>query len=124
MASDNLKTKLLPLNVPPLPKEPWQQISADFKELSTGGYLLLLYDDHCVEFIPSVSAPVVIPHLHKIFAEFGVPPQVLAIFGHRSMGKELKSFAKSWGFDHQKITPMATSERRSRTVHAHNQVVD
>ena len=104
-----IETKREPLNMSPLPKEPWQQISADFKELSDGGYLLVLYDDYSrypiVEFIPSVSEPVVIPRLHKIFAEFGVPAQVRTDNGPPFNGKEFKSFAKSSGFEHRKITP-------------------
>ena len=58
-------------------------------------------------FIPSVSAPfhAPVPRLHKIFAEFGVPAQVRTDNGPPFNGKELKSFAKSAGFDHQKITP-------------------
>ena len=104
-----LETKREPLNLSPLPKEPWKQISAYFKELSDGGYLLVVYDyySRCpiVEFIPSVSAPVVIPRLHKIFAEFGVPAQVRTDNGPPFNGKEFKSFAKNSGFEHRKITP-------------------
>ena len=94
-----LETKREPLNMSPLPKEPWQQISADFKELSDGGYLLVFYDDYSrypiVESIPSVSAPVVIPHLHKILAEFDVPAQVRSDNGPPFNGKEFKSSAKT-----------------------------
>ena len=127
-----IETKREPLNLSPLPKEPWQQISADFKELSDGGYLLVLYDDYSrypiVQFIPSVSAPVVIPRLHKIFAEFGVPAQVRTDNGPPFNGKEFKSFAKSSGFEHRKITPkwpqangeverfMRTIKRRSKRL--------
>ena len=52
-----------------------------------------------------MSAPVVIPRLHKIFAEFGVPPQVLTDNGPPFNGKEFKSFAKSSEFDHRNVTP-------------------
>ena len=55
-----LEIKGEPLNLSPLPEEPWQQISAEFKKLSGGGYLLVLNDDYSrypiVEFMPSVSA--------------------------------------------------------------------
>ena len=57
-----------------------------------------------MEFIPSVSAPVVMPRLHKIFVEFGVPAQVRTDNGPPFNEKALKSFAKNSGFDHRKIT--------------------
>ena len=57
-----------------------------------------------MEFIPSVSAPVVIPHLHKIFTQFGVPAQMHTDNSPPVNGKKFKSFAKSSGFDHQKMT--------------------
>ena len=104
-----LETKREPLNLSPLPKEPWQQISAYFKELSDGGYLLVLYDDYSrypiVEFIPSVSAPVVIPRVHKIFVEFRVSAQARTDNGPPFNGEEFKSFGNSSGFEHRKITP-------------------
>ncbi|PFX32234.1 Uncharacterized protein K02A2.6 [Stylophora pistillata] len=103
------ETKCEPLNMSPLPEGPWQQINADFKELSGGGYLLVLYDDFSrypiEEVIPSVSAPVFIPRLHKVFAEFGVPAKVRTDNGPPFNGREFQSFAKNMGFDHRKITP-------------------
>ena len=119
------ETKCEPLNMSPLPEGPWQQISADFKDLSGGGYLLVLYDDYSrypiVEVIPSVSAPVVIPRLHKVFAEFGVPAKVRTDNGPPFNGREFQSFAKNMGFDHRKITPKwpranGEAERFMRTV--------
>ncbi|XP_022807438.1 uncharacterized protein K02A2.6-like [Stylophora pistillata] len=119
------ETKCEPLNMSPLPEGPWQQISADFKELSGGGYLLVLYDDYSrypiVEVIPSVSATAVIPRLHKVFAEFGVPAKVRTDNGPPFNGREFQSFAKNMGFDHRKITPKwpranGEAERFMRTV--------
>ena len=52
-----------------------------------------------------MSAPVVIPRLHKIFAEFGVPPQVRTDNGPPFNGKEFKSFAKRSAFEHRNVTP-------------------
>ena len=40
------ETKREPLKMSQLPKSAWQQVSVYFKELSTGGYLLVVTDDY------------------------------------------------------------------------------
>ena len=35
-----------PLQMSPLPDGPWKEVSVDFKQLSGGGYLLVVYDDY------------------------------------------------------------------------------
>ena len=38
------ETKREALKMSPLPTHPWQELSVDFKEMSTGGYLLVVTD--------------------------------------------------------------------------------
>ena len=87
-----------PLRMSPLPGGPWNGVSVDFKELSGGGYLLVVYDDYSrypvVEVITSVSSKAVIPRLNKIFAEFGVPETVRSDNGPPFNSKEFKEFAQ------------------------------
>lgn len=68
-----------------------------------------------------MSATAVIPRLHKVFAEFGVPAKVRTDNGPPFNGREFQSFAKNMGFDHRKTTPKwpranGEAERFMRTV--------
>ena len=82
----------------------------DFKELSGGRYLLVVYDDYSrypvVEVITSLSSKTVIPHLKKIFAEFGIPETVRSDNGPPFNSKEFGEFAQRIGFTHCRITPL------------------
>ncbi|KAK3738181.1 hypothetical protein QZH41_007180 [Actinostola sp. cb2023] len=53
----------------PLPTSPWQEVSIDFKDLSSGEYLLVITDDYSrypvVEIVCCTSAKAVIPKLDK-----------------------------------------------------------
>ncbi|KAK3726816.1 hypothetical protein QZH41_019607 [Actinostola sp. cb2023] len=108
-----------------LPKAPWQELSVDFKELPTGGYLLVVTDDYSrypvVDIIQTVSFRVVAPRLDKIFAEFGIPEVVRSDNGPPFNGKEFEQFAKTLGFKHRKVTPLwplanGEVERFMRTI--------
>ena len=88
------ETNREPLHMSPLPEGPWREVSVDFKELSGGGYLLVVYDNYSrypvVEVVTSVSSKAVIPRLNKIFAEFGVPETM----AHHLTAKNLKNLHK------------------------------
>lgn len=104
------ETKREPLKMSPLPDTAWQEISVDFKELSTGGYLLVVTDDYSrypvVDVVRTTAAAVVIPHLDKIFAQYGVPVVVKSDNGPPFNGNDFKQFANTLGFRHRKITPL------------------
>ena len=104
------ETRREPLKMSPLPETAWQEVSVDFKELSTGGYLLVVTDDYSrypvVDVVRTTSAAVVIPLLDKIFAEYGVPAIVRSDNGPPFNGKDFKQFADALGFRHRKITPL------------------
>ena len=99
-----------PLQMSPLPEGPWKEVSVDFKELSGGGYLLVVYDDYSrypvVEVITSVSSKTVIPRLNKIFAEFGIPETVRSDNGPPFNSKEFGEFSQRIGFTHRRVTPL------------------
>ena len=119
------ETKREPLHMSSLPEGPWREVSVDFKELSGGGYLLVIYDDYSrypvVEVITSVSSQVVIPRLNKIFAEFGVPEILRSDNGPPFNGKEFAEFARRIGFHHRRVAPLwpranGEAERFMRTL--------
>ena len=68
-----------PLQMTPLPNEPWEQVSIDFCEVA-GYYFLVVIDDYSrfpeMEIVHSTSAKAVIPKLDRIFAAYGVPQVV------------------------------------------------
>ena len=54
----------------------------------------------------TTASKIVIPHLNKTFAEFGVPEVVRLDNGPPFNGKEFKAFANALGFKHRKVTPL------------------
>ena len=92
-----------------LPKSPWQELSVDFKEYTTGGYILVITDDYSrypvVDIVQTLSL-VIIPRLNKILAKFGVPEIVRSDNGPPFSGKDFQQFASTLGFKHSKVTPL------------------
>ena len=114
-----------PLNMSPLPQAPWQEVSIDFKELSSGDYLLVVTDDYSrypiVEVVHTTAAKLVIPRLNKIFSEFGIPEVVRSDNGPPYNSQDFRDFADSLGFKHRKVTPLwpranGEVERFMRTI--------
>ena len=111
----------------PLPTYSWQKLSVDFKEMSTGGYLLVVTDDYLmirypvVDVIPTVSFKVVELRLNKIFSEFSIPEVLRTDNGPPFNGKDFAHFAQTLGFKHRKVTPLwpradGDVERFMRTI--------
>lgn len=114
-----------PLKMSKLPDGPWQEVSADFGHLSNGQYLLVVTDEYSryviVDILESTSARSVIPHLDKIFAEFGIPHSLKTDNGPPFNSFDFATYASHTGFKHRKITPLwphanAETERFMRTV--------
>ena len=59
-----------------------------------------------MDIVRITAAKVVIPHLDKTFAEFGVPEVVKSDNGPPFNGSEFKQFASTVGFKHPKVTPV------------------
>ena len=98
-----------PLNMSPLPKKAWSEISIDFADLPSGDHLLVVIDDYSrfpeVEIVSSTSAQQVIPKLDRIFSSFGVPDIVRTDNGPPFNSREFADFANYLGFKHRKVTP-------------------
>lgn len=100
-----------PLRMTPLPKGPWQEVSADFLgPLPTGEYLLVVIDEFSrfpeVEVVSTTSAKAAIPKFDAIFARQGVPVTLKTDNGPPFSGHEFEKFASHLGFRHRKVTPL------------------
>lgn len=100
-----------PLSMSELPKGPWLELSLDFcGPLPTGEYILVIVDEYSrypiAEIIRSTSADCVIPVVDKIMAMFGYPEVIKTDNGPPFQSKQWKSFLKTSGVRHRKITPL------------------
>ncbi|XP_048249112.1 uncharacterized protein K02A2.6-like [Haliotis rufescens] len=84
-----------PLKMSELPDGPWQELSADFGQISTGEYLLVVQDEYSryviVDILKGISGRNVIPRLEKIFSEFGILHQLKTDNGPPFNGYEFKA---------------------------------
>ena len=99
-----------PLQMTPLPAEPWQHLAADFfGPLPSGDYLMVIIDEHSkfpvVEIVRHLSATSIVPVLDKVFATFGIPHQLKTDNGAPFNGHQFKQFASYLGFKHHRVTP-------------------
>ena len=103
------ESKREPLKMSPLPDGPWKKVCADFAELPGKEYLLIVIDDYSrypvVDVVKSTSASTVIPHLDKVFSEFGIPDVMRTDNGPPFNSSDFQSFSQDLGFKHRKITP-------------------
>ena len=114
-----------PLQMSPLPNGPWKELSADFGHLPNGQYILVIMDEYSrypiVDVLNSLTARNVIPHMDKIFSEFGFPESIKTDNGPPFNSKDFSDFCKHNGINHRKITPMwpranAEVERFMQTI--------
>ena len=94
-----------------IPSKPWQLISVDFfGPFENSIYLLHLCDEFSrypfIEEIKSTSAEAVIPVLSRIFSMFGTPEKLKSDNGPPFNGSHFATFARHYGFKHQKVTPL------------------
>ncbi|GFN77938.1 Pol polyprotein [Plakobranchus ocellatus] len=114
-----------PLQMSDLQQEPWSKLSADFRHLPDGTYLLVVTDEYpcyvVVDTIKSTSARAVVPRFDKIFAEFGIPDELKTDNGPLFNGIGSKTYLEHMGIKHRKITPRwpqanAETERVMRAI--------
>ena len=98
-----------PLQMSPLPNEPFEKISIDFAHVDNETVLLVI-DDYSrfpfIEPVRSTAAQCVIPKLDQIFAIMGTPEVVRSDNGPPFCGEEFKKFSEKLGFKHRKVTPL------------------
>jgi len=82
---------------------PWQRLNSDLFEFKGDEYLLLSdqYSKFPVIRKPiSMSSQAIVTHLKSIFAEHGIPAQLVSDNGPQYSSKEFKDFTESYGIEH------------------------
>ena len=104
-------SRLDPLQMSPLPPEPWHTVHMDFcGPFPSGEYLFVMIDAYSrypeVEIVHSTSATTIIPKMDKIFATHGIPSIVKSDNGPPFTSTEIKRFMEENGIQHCRITPL------------------
>ena len=100
-----------PLNMVPIPEEPWSSLRIDFYGPINKAeeYCLVVQDEHSrypdVEIVHSTSCRAVLPALDKMLSRFGIPNILRSDNGPPFQSEEFTQFSKWMGFKHVKVTP-------------------
>ena len=103
-----------PLQMTPLPAEPWQLVAADiFGPLPSGEKILVLkclrskWPEVCI-FLrnQATNAEGVISAMEKLFSIHGIPDIIRTDNGPPFNSKTYKDFSRRFGFQTQKVTPL------------------
>ena len=97
-----------PLQMSPLPPEPWHTLHVDFcGPFPTGEYLFVAIDAYSrfpeVEIINSTSSTATIPKLERMFSVHGIPSVLRSDNGPPFTGEEFKKFMLENGINHRRI---------------------
>lgn len=100
-----------PLNMTPLPKSPWSELSIDFGgPFPSGESILVVIDDYSrypeVEIMSTITAKATLPKLDAIFARHGVPDVLKSDNGPTFRSQYFKNYASFMGFQHRKVAPL------------------
>ena len=100
-----------PLQISPLPPEPWHTVHIDFcGPFPTGEYTLVVIDAYSrfpeVEVVSSTSAKSTIAKLQRIFATHGMPRVIRSDNGPPFTSYEFQAFMEECGINHRRITPL------------------
>ena len=107
-------TRREPLQMTPLPAEPWQLVAADiFGPLPSGEKILVLkclrskWPEVCI-FLrgQATNAEGVISAMEKLFSIHGIPDTIRTDNGPPFNSSSYKQFSKQYGFQTQKVTPL------------------
>ena len=105
------------------PAQPWQRIHIDYAGPFQGKYYFLVVDAHSkwpeIVEMSSTTTEKTITVLRCMFAQFGLPHQVVSDNGPRFTSEEFKRFMRSNGIKHIPSTPYhpATNGAVERLVH-------
>ena len=110
-----------PLQMSPLPPDPWHTVHMDFcGSFPSGEYLFVVTDAYSrfpeVEIVRSTSASCIIPKLDRIFSTPGMPQVVRSDNGPPFTSEEIKGYMHENGIEHRRVTPLwpqANSEAES-----------
>ena len=118
------KQQKQPILQPEPPNYPWQRLNSDLFEFK--GHQYLLVSDQYSKFpvirkLSSTTSQAIITHLKSIFAEHGIPAQLVSDNGPQYSAKEFQDFTESCGIVHITSSPHypqanGSSERMVQTV--------
>ena len=113
-----------PILQPQPPCRPWERLSSDMFQF--GGQQYLLLTDQYSRFpiirrLKSTTSSAVINHLKSIFAEHGIPLQLITDNGPQYSSAEFDGFMTTYGVEHITSSPMypqsnGSAERMVQTV--------
>lgn len=118
------KAQKEPILQPQPPCRPWERLSSDMFEFKGQQYLLLT-DQYSrfpiIRRLTSTTSSAVINNLKSIFAEHGIPSQLITDNGPQYSSAEFKLFMSSYGVEHITSSPMypqsnGSAERMVQTV--------
>ena len=100
-----------PLQMSPLPPEPWHTVNVDFGgPFPTGEYIFVVIDAYSrfpeVEIVHSTAARSTIFKMDRIFATHGIPRVVRSDNGPPFSSEEVRTYMEEKGIKHQRITPL------------------
>ena len=120
-AKQQPKERLLQYN---LPSFPWQRLSSDL--FDDNGCQYLFVADYFSKFpvirkLSTTTSSAIIHHLRSIFAEHGIPVELVTDNGPQYSSHEFKKFCSEWGITHTTSSPLypqsnGFSERMVQTV--------
>ena len=120
-AKQQPKEPLLQYN---LPSYPWQMLRSDLFDYHGCQYLLLA--DYFSKFpvirkLNTTTSSAIITHLKSIFAEHGIPEELVTDNGPQYSSHEFSKFCSEWGIRHTTSSPLypqsnGFSERMVQTV--------
>ena len=109
--ANSLGSRPNPLQMSPLPPEPWHTVHVDFcGPFPTGEYLFVVIDAYSrfpeVEVVHSTAANTVIPKMDRIFATHGLPQVVRSDNAPPFNSEEIRKYMVKNGISHSRITPL------------------
>ena len=111
------------------PAQPWQRVHIDYAGPFQGKYYFLVVDAHSkwpeIVEMSSTTTEKTITVLRRMFAQFGLPHQVVSDNGPQFTSEEFKRFMRSNGIKHIRSTPYhpATNGAVERLVRTFKQTM-
>ena len=103
------KAEKEPILQPEPPNRAWERLSSDLFEFKGQQYLILT-DQYSrfpvIRRLTSTTSSAVINHLKSIFAEHGIPTQLMTDNGPQYSSAEFKHFMNVYGVEHVTSSPM------------------
>lgn len=104
------RTYYEPLRMSPMPDGPWENLSIDYYgPTPSGTKLFVLLDEYSryviVREVESEQVDLLIPELHQIWSQFGIPKSIKSDNGATFISKPFRKMCESFGIKQRLITP-------------------